>query len=162
MIKNEQTWIGQFRRVKYYAYFRGQVPFARPRAEPARPRAYRRLAITPSRHPCPCLLLSPHAICTEVPVINLKTLPTGRLDTHRSRRPRTHLTTAVRASWRVRVGQRKSPSSRREDSSSTRPPSRPRPTRRGWYVEDWKVHPVDTRTRNSIWYAFHLSCGSRG
>ena len=113
LIKNERTWISQFRRVTYYAYIRGQVPFARPRAKPARPCAYRRLAINSSRHLCPCLLLSPRAIRTDVPVTNLDTLPTGRLDTHLLRLPRTHPATAVRASLRVRVGQRKSPSSRR-------------------------------------------------
>jgi hypothetical protein len=111
LIKNARTWIGQFHRATaparfpgtfprsgdYHTYIRGEVPFAHPRAKPARTCPYRRLAITPSRHPGPCLLFH-RAIRTDVPVIDLKTLPTARLDTHCSRHPRTHLTTAVRAS----------------------------------------------------------------
>jgi hypothetical protein len=45
--------------------------------------------------------VSLRAISTDAPVTNLKTLPTARLDTHRSRYPRTHLTTTVRASQRL-------------------------------------------------------------
>ncbi|KAI0280470.1 hypothetical protein BGY98DRAFT_1185426 [Russula aff. rugulosa BPL654] len=57
----------------------GEVSFALPRAEPARPCPYTRLAITPSRHCGPCLHLSPRAIRTDVSVVtNLKTLPTVR------------------------------------------------------------------------------------
>ena len=96
LMNNAWTWIGRFGRVTHYAYIRGEVPFRRLRSKPARP--YRRLAITPSRHPGPCLLLFSRAICTDVPATNLKTLLTVRLDMHRPRRPRTHLTTAVRAS----------------------------------------------------------------
>jgi hypothetical protein len=89
----DKAWIGESRPVTYHAYIWGEVPFA----EPARPCPYRRLAITPSRHPGPFLLLSPCAIRTDFPAMtNLNTLPTARLDTHRSRRPRTHLSTAVR------------------------------------------------------------------
>ena len=97
LIKNARAWIGQIGRVTYHAYIRGEVPFARPRAKPARPCPYRRLAITPSRHPGLCLLLSPRAIRMGVPAVTyLRALCTGRLDTHRSRQPRTHFTTAVR------------------------------------------------------------------
>jgi hypothetical protein len=98
LIKNVRTWIGQFRRVTYHAYIRGEIPFVRPHAKPARPCPYRRLAITPSRHPGPCLLLSPRAIPTDVPVTDLEPLPPVRLDTHRSRHSRPNLTTAVHAS----------------------------------------------------------------
>jgi hypothetical protein len=97
LINNARTWIGQFHQVAYRTYIRGEVPFAHSRAKPARPCPYRRLAITPSGHPGLCFLLSSRAIPTDVPVTNLKTLPTARLDTHCSRRPRTHLTIAVRA-----------------------------------------------------------------
>jgi hypothetical protein len=97
LIKNARTWKGEFGRVAYHVYIRGEVPFARPRAKPARPCPYRRLAITPPRHPGPCLVLSPRAIRTDAPAVTyLRTLRTARLDTHRSRRPRIHLATAVR------------------------------------------------------------------
>ena len=71
--------------------------FSRPRAKPAQPCPYRLLVITPSRHSGLCLFLSPRAICADISAVtNLKTLLTVRLDSHRSRCPRTHLTTAVR------------------------------------------------------------------
>ena len=59
LIKNARTWIGQFYRDTFHAYIRGEVPFARPRAKPAQPWPYRRLAVTPSpsRYPGPCLLM---------------------------------------------------------------------------------------------------------
>ena len=69
----------------------GDVSFALPRAEPARPCPYTRLAITPSRHPGPCLHLSPRAIRTDVSVVtnltnlNCKTLPTVRTNQKLSR-----------------------------------------------------------------------------
>ena len=97
-MNNGRTWIGRFGRATYHTYIRWKVPFGRLRSNPARHCPHRRLAITPSRHPGPRLFLSPRAICADVPATNLKTLLTVRLDMHRPRRPRTHLTTAVRAS----------------------------------------------------------------
>jgi hypothetical protein len=54
-LKNTRTRIGQFRRVTYHAYIRGEVLFACPHFKQARRCHDRRLAITPPRHPGPCL-----------------------------------------------------------------------------------------------------------
>ena len=126
-LKNTWTRI-EFRRVTYYAYIRGKVPFAFPDVKQDRRCHHRRLAITPSRHTGSCPLFT-RAIRTDVPVTNLNTLPSVRLDTHRLRRPHMLLLTAVRARWRIWFGQRKSASFHRDASSSTRPPSQLRPIR---------------------------------
>lgn len=85
---------GQFRLVTYQAYIWEEVPFDHRRAKPARGRLYRRLASSPPQHPGSCLLS--RTIRTDVLVTNLDTLLTARLDTHRSRRPRTHLSVRAR------------------------------------------------------------------
>ena len=162
-LKNTWTRVGQFRRVSYHAYIRGKVLFASPDVKQARRCHHRKLAITSSRHTGSCLVFT-CAICTDVPVTDLNTLPSVRLDTHCSRRPHMLLPTAVHARQRVRFGQRKWASSHRGASSSTRPPSQPCPIRRrfGRYNEDRKVHPIGPRTRNFTWYDFCLSRGGRG
>ena len=97
-LKNTRIRKGQFCWVTYHAYVRWKVMFAYPRVQQARCCHHRRLAIFPSRHPGPCLFFSPRDIRTGVPMANVKTLRTVRLNTHRSGHPCTDLTAAARAS----------------------------------------------------------------